>query len=98
LLIEQAAVQRGELAAVCAEFDPLVQWANRVASVLGWLRARPGVAGVSMLTAGFVALTGAKRWIGRAVLLFQVAKFLRERLFATKAAPTLEVRSDMEST
>ena len=98
LLVEQAAMQRDELAAVCAEFDGLMHWVNRATSVLGWLRARPSATGISMLTAGLVALTGARRWIGRALMLYQVVKFLRARFAVSKAPPTLVVRSDMETT
>lgn len=98
LLVEQAAIQRGELAAASAEFDGIIDWMNRAASVLGWLRERPHAAGVSMLTAGLFALTGARRWVGRAVMFYQVAKFLYDRLFAAKPEPTLEVRSDTGAT
>jgi hypothetical protein len=97
-LVERAAVQRGELAAVCAEFDPFVHWINRVVSIVGWLRARPHAAGVSVLTAGLVALTGARRWVGRAMMLYQAFKFLRARLSAPRTEPTLSIRSDMETT
>ncbi|MFI4967609.1 MAG: hypothetical protein ACHQAU_02690 [Gammaproteobacteria bacterium] len=97
-LVERAAMQRGELAAVCAEFDPLVHWISRVVSIAGWLRARPGSAGISVLTAGLVALTGARRWVGRALMLYQAVKFLRARFSAPKTEPTLSIRSDMETT
>ncbi|HEX4301055.1 MAG TPA: hypothetical protein VH327_09305 [Gammaproteobacteria bacterium] len=96
-LVERAAMQRGELATVCSEFDGFVHWINRVVSIAGWVRARPGAAGMSVLTTGLVALTGARRWVGRALMLYQVVKFLRARLFTPKAS-TLAVRSDMEAT
>lgn len=98
LLVEQAAIQRGELAAASAEFDGLIDWMNRAASLLGWLRERPHAAGVSMLTAGLLALTGVRRWVSRAVMFYQVARFLYDRLFSAKTEPTLEVRSDAEAT
>jgi uncharacterized protein involved in response to NO len=98
LLVEQAAIQRGELAAASAEFDGLIDWMNRIASILGWLRERPQVAGVSMLSAGLLALTGVRRWVGRAVMLYQVARFLHDKFFAAKAEPTLTVRDDAEAT
>jgi|GEM_PF-4670383 len=97
-LVEQAAIQRGELAAASAEFNGMIEWMNRVASVLGWLRERPQTAGVSMLAAGLFALTGARRWIGRVLMFYQVAKFLHGRLFGAKVESTLSVRSDMEAT
>jgi hypothetical protein len=98
LLVERAAVQRGELAAVCDEFDGFVHWINRIVSIAGWLRTRPTTAGISVLTAGLVALTGVRRWLGRAVMLYQVAKFLRDRFTAPKAEPTLSVRTDVDAT
>ena len=98
LLVEQAAIQRGELAAASAEFDGLIDWVNRIASVVGWLREGPQVAGVSMLSAGLLVLAGARRWVGRAVLLYRVARFLHDRFFAAKVEPTLAVRDDAETT
>lgn len=98
LLVEQAAIQRGELAAASAEFDGLIDWMNRAASVLGWLRERPHAAGVSLVTAGLLALSGVRRWVSRAVMFYQVAKFLHGRLFGAKPEPALEVRSDTDAT
>lgn len=98
LLVERAAVQRGELAAVCAEFDGFIHWINRVVSIVGWLRERPTAAGMSVLTAGLVALTGVRRWVGRALMLYQVFRLLRERFAAPKTEPALAVRSDLEAT
>jgi hypothetical protein len=97
-LVERAAMQRSELAAVCAEFDPIVHWINRVVSIVGWLRTRPSAAGVSILSAGLVALTGARRWVGRALMLYQLVKVLRARFFTPKIEPTLTIRNDMETT
>jgi hypothetical protein len=97
ILVNRAATQRGELAAVCEEFRRPLQLINRVASIADWFRARPGTAGVSLLTA-VLAMTSARRWIGRAVMLYQFVKFIRERLNASHDPETLAVRSDMEAT
>ena len=98
LLVEQAAIQRGELAAASAEFDGLIDWMNHIASVVGWLREHQHAAGVSMLSAGLLALTGIRRWVGRAVMIYQVARFLHDRFFGAKVEPTLAVRDDAEAT
>ncbi|HEY4128356.1 MAG TPA: hypothetical protein VGN70_09945 [Gammaproteobacteria bacterium] len=97
LLVDRAAEQRGELAAVCAEFRRPLELINRVASIADWFRARPGTAGVSLLTA-VLAMTSARRWIGRAVMLYQFVKFIRERLKAPHDPGSLAVRDDMEAT
>jgi hypothetical protein len=97
LLVDRAAAQRGELAAVCAEFRRPLQLINRMVSVADWVRARPGAAGVSILTA-MLAMTRARRWVGRAVMLYQVVRFLRERFAPSQPGPTLAIRNDMEAT
>jgi hypothetical protein len=101
LLVQRAAVQRDELAAVAAEFERPLHLINRVASisgtVAGWMRAQPGAAGFSVLTA-LLVMTRARRWVGRAVMVYQFVKFLRDRLGAPHAEATLSVRGDMEAT
>jgi len=97
LLVNRAAIQRGELAAVCAEFRRPLHVISRVVSVAEWLRTGPGAAGVSMLTA-LLATRRVRRWVGRAVMLYQLLKLLRERFATHQTEPALSVRSDMEAT
>jgi len=101
LLVQRAAVQREDLAAAAAEFERPLHLINRVAAIggtlAGWMRAQPGATGFSVLTA-FLVMTRARRWVGRAVMAYQLVKFLRDRFSAPHADATLSVRSDMEAT
>ena len=101
ILVQRCQAQRGELAAMAAEFERPLHLITRVASIggtlAGWMRAQPGAAGFSVLTA-LLVLTRARRWVGRAVMLYQFVRFLRERLSAPRIEPTLSVRADMETT
>lgn len=83
LLVERAAMQRGELAVVAEEFKRPMQLLHRIEALAIWMRDRPLATTAAMLTTALVMGRG-RRWVERAVLLYELIRSLRQRLTARR--------------
>lgn len=79
LLVERAATQRVELAAVCLEFERPLRWVRVSLGVMAFLRNSPSFAALSTAASILVGsrLAHIRSWLGRGLMLYQFGNAVR---------------------
>lgn len=79
LLVERAELQRGELGKAFEGLERPFHIVNLALVASSWLRSNPAVAGASAATVAIV-IGKLRRWIGRAVMVWELFKAIRRHL------------------